>query len=282
MADQRRQQAEKKGIADRYEPGTLVWIKTRPKSDKNKGLTKKLGPIYEGYQIGREVRRNAYLIERQDGVIMGVYNSRRIRPHREPKLKFVQREINMLRMSQEEANVRRNANENPEQEDKRRVEENQEALGQGDTEEKMKDFMNDIIEGEPFPDIWELIEQAEREMENDGTIRKQYEQEESLKKKVINGMARRYLRSRENDQRRIYKEDTSEEFDDDRCRFKNNNRRRFWRREQKRQQQYMRAWNIRRKKMRMQKENITEQPKEYLAMKNINILSLSEKSKCSR
>lgn len=42
MADRRRQQAEKKGIADRYEPGTLVWIKTRPKSDKNKGLTKKL------------------------------------------------------------------------------------------------------------------------------------------------------------------------------------------------------------------------------------------------
>lgn len=81
MADQRRQQAEKKGIADRYEPGILVWIKTRPKSDKNKGLTRKLGPIYEGYQIGREVRWNAYLIERQDGVIMGVYNSRRIRPH---------------------------------------------------------------------------------------------------------------------------------------------------------------------------------------------------------
>lgn len=165
------------------------------------------------------MRRNAYLIERQDGVIMDVYNSRRIRPHRELKLKFVQREINMLRMSQEEANVRRNANENPEQEDKRRVEENQEALGQGDTEEKMEDFMNDIIEGEPFPDIWELIEQAEREMENDGTIRKQYEQEESLKKKVINGMARRYLRSIENDQRRIYKEDTSEEFDDDKMPF---------------------------------------------------------------
>lgn len=70
----------------------------------------------------------------------------------------------MLRMSQEEANVRRNANENPEQEDKRRVEENQEALGQGDTEKEMEDFINDIIEGEPFPDIWELIEQAEREM----------------------------------------------------------------------------------------------------------------------
>lgn len=127
-------------------------------------------------------------------------------------------------MSQEEANVRRNANENPEQEDKRRVEENQEALGQGDTEKEMEDFINDIIEGEPFPDIWELIEQAEREMENDGTIRKQYEQEKSLKKKVINGMARRYLRSIENDQRRIYKEDTFEEFDDDRCHFKNNNR----------------------------------------------------------
>lgn len=127
-------------------------------------------------------------------------------------------------MSQEEANVRRNANENPEQEDKRQVEENQEALGQGDTEKEMENFINDIIEGEPFPDIWELIEQAEREMENDGTIRKQYEQEKSLKKKVINGMARRYLRSIENDQRRIYKEDTSEEFDDDRCHFKNNNR----------------------------------------------------------
>lgn len=70
----------------------------------------------------------------------------------------------MLRMSQEEANVRRNANENPEQEDKRRIEENQEALGQGDTEKEMEDFINDIIEGEPFPDIWELIEQAEREM----------------------------------------------------------------------------------------------------------------------
>lgn len=70
----------------------------------------------------------------------------------------------MLRMSQEEANVRRNANENPEQEDKRRVEENQEALGQGDTEKEMEDFINDIIEGEPFSDIWELIEQAEREM----------------------------------------------------------------------------------------------------------------------
>lgn len=61
-------------------------------------------------------------------------------------------------------------------------------------------------------------------MENDGTIRMQYEQEESLKKKVINGMARRYLRSIENDQRRIYKEDTFEESDDERCRFKNNNR----------------------------------------------------------
>lgn len=210
---------------DRYEPRTLVWIKTSPKSDKNKGLTRKLGPIYEGpYQIGREVRWNAYLIERQHEIIMGVYNSRRIRPYREPKLKFVQREINMLQMSQEEANVRRNANENPEQEDERRDEENQEALGQGDTEKEMEDFINDIIEDEPFPDIWKLIEQVEREMENDGTIRMQYEQEESLKKKVLNGMTRRYLRSIENDQRRIYKEDTSEESDDERCRFKNNNR----------------------------------------------------------
>lgn len=104
---------------------------------------------------------------------MGVYNSRRIRPHREPKLKFVQREINMLQMNQEEANVRRNANENPEQEDERRDEENQEALGQGDTEKEMEDFMNGIIEDEPFPDIWKLIERVEREMENDGTIRMQ-------------------------------------------------------------------------------------------------------------
>lgn len=36
-------------------------------------------------------------------------------------------------------------------------------MGQGDTEKEMEDFMNDIIEDEPFPDIWKLIEQVERE-----------------------------------------------------------------------------------------------------------------------
>ncbi|XP_067209970.1 CAP-Gly domain-containing linker protein 1-like [Linepithema humile] len=51
-------------------------------------LTRKIHLVYDGpYRIREVIRRNAYLIESLDGDVIGAYNARQMRPHREPLLK---------------------------------------------------------------------------------------------------------------------------------------------------------------------------------------------------
>lgn len=55
-------------------------------SSQQRGVTKKLFPLYEGpYVVTREVRKNEYLVTDADGRIKGVHNARNLRPHREAK-----------------------------------------------------------------------------------------------------------------------------------------------------------------------------------------------------
>lgn len=64
-----------------------MWIKIHRRSDKSRRLTKKIHLVFEGpYIIVREVRRNAYLIADEENNVVGVFNSRQIKPHREAKL----------------------------------------------------------------------------------------------------------------------------------------------------------------------------------------------------
>lgn len=100
-AEQRKRQTDKHGEADRYQPGTKVWVKLHRRSDANRRLTRKIHLVYDGpYVVRNEVRRNTYLIKNMDGHIVGTFNSRQIRSHRETKCNQIAR-VNMIQTSQE-------------------------------------------------------------------------------------------------------------------------------------------------------------------------------------
>lgn len=57
-------------------------------SKKDKRQTKKIFMLYDGpYVIKEIIKPNVYLIADQESEVVGVYNSRQIRPHREPILR---------------------------------------------------------------------------------------------------------------------------------------------------------------------------------------------------
>ncbi|KMQ84865.1 hypothetical protein RF55_16987 [Lasius niger] len=100
-AQQRKIQTDKHGEAEVYEEGSKVWIKLYRRSDANRRLTRKIHQVYDGpYRIRQEVRRNAYLIEDEEGNTLGTFNSRQIKPHREAKLKATAG-INMMKAEKE-------------------------------------------------------------------------------------------------------------------------------------------------------------------------------------
>lgn len=70
--------------------GEYIWTKLHRRSDQQRKKTRKLFLIYQGpYRIKREVRSNAYLIEEigPRKRIIGVYNTRQMRPHRTARMK---------------------------------------------------------------------------------------------------------------------------------------------------------------------------------------------------
>lgn len=84
----RKKQANKKGVAPEFAIDDKVWVKLHRRSDASRKLTKKIHLVYEGpYRVRQVVRRNPYLIETMEGEVLGVYNSRQLRPHRQPRLK---------------------------------------------------------------------------------------------------------------------------------------------------------------------------------------------------
>ncbi|KMQ91056.1 krab-a domain-containing protein, partial [Lasius niger] len=87
-ASARKRQTDKHGAAKKFQPGDKVWLKVHRRSDASRKLTKKIHRVYEGpYKIREIIRRNAYLIENLDGGAIGVVNARKLRPHREARLK---------------------------------------------------------------------------------------------------------------------------------------------------------------------------------------------------
>lgn len=93
MAKKRARQADKHGIAKEYQPGELVWVKLHRRLDASRRLTKKIHLVFDGpYRVHSIIRRNAYLIENL-GHVIGAFNSRQIKPHREAKLRERESEI---------------------------------------------------------------------------------------------------------------------------------------------------------------------------------------------
>lgn len=110
-ADKRKRQFDKKTAAAPYQVGDKVWGKIHRQSNARKQSTRKLQTIYEGpYQILRVIRPNAYEVADMDGRPIGVYNSRRLRPHREARLKGLDEEeesedelrVSMIRVGADE------------------------------------------------------------------------------------------------------------------------------------------------------------------------------------
>lgn len=86
-AEERRRQTEKHGVAPVYREGADVWVRLHRRSDSYRKVTRKLHLLYDGpHVIAKQIKPNAYLIARKDGGTLGVYNSRGLRPHREPML----------------------------------------------------------------------------------------------------------------------------------------------------------------------------------------------------
>ncbi|KMQ89852.1 s68306 pol retrotransposon woot [Lasius niger] len=95
-AQQRKTQMDKHGEREAYQPNDKVWVKLHRRSDANRRLTKKIHLVYEGpFVIQNEVRKNAYVVKDSDDNVIGTFNSRQLRPHRETKLKPTM-EINMM------------------------------------------------------------------------------------------------------------------------------------------------------------------------------------------
>ncbi|KMQ86653.1 hypothetical protein RF55_14311 [Lasius niger] len=104
-AQQRKIQADKHEEAKEYQQGDKVWVKLHRRSDANRRLTRKIHLVYDGpYIVQQEVRKNAYVIRDEQGNVLGTYNSRQIRPHREAKLE-PRVEINMLEMKEDNTRI---------------------------------------------------------------------------------------------------------------------------------------------------------------------------------
>jgi len=87
-ATERKKQTDKHGEAKQFVNGDMVWVRLHRRSDASRRVTRKIHLVYQGpYKIKEIIRKNAYLIEDLDGQTIGTYNSRQLRPHREPKLK---------------------------------------------------------------------------------------------------------------------------------------------------------------------------------------------------
>lgn len=92
MARKRKRQADKKQSATMYRPGDQVWIKLHRRSNATRGITKKMNLLYEGpYRVQSEIRPNAFLFEDEEENMLGMFNSRQLRPHRTAKM-FMQPE----------------------------------------------------------------------------------------------------------------------------------------------------------------------------------------------
>jgi len=60
------------------------------RSDKSRNLIKKIHLVYEGpYQIKEKIKPNAYLIQDLEERVIGVYNARQLRSHRDPEYKEI-------------------------------------------------------------------------------------------------------------------------------------------------------------------------------------------------
>lgn len=80
---------------------TKVWIKLHRRSDANRRLTRKIHLVYEGpyYTVVSEIRRNAYLVGDGQGTVIGTYNSRQLRPHRDSRYSTEVTRIDALRVA---------------------------------------------------------------------------------------------------------------------------------------------------------------------------------------
>ncbi|KMQ84185.1 hypothetical protein RF55_18237 [Lasius niger] len=104
-ARQRKIQTDKHGEAKEYQPGDKIWVKLHRRSDANRRLTRKIHLVYDGpYSIQKEVRKNAYLVQDEHGNVLGIYNSRQIKPHREAKWK-PRAEINMIEIQENDVST---------------------------------------------------------------------------------------------------------------------------------------------------------------------------------
>lgn len=82
------EQSNKKEVAPEYKIGSKVWMRIHRQSKKDKRQTKKILMLYDGpYVIKEIIKPNVYLIADQESEVVGVYNNRQIRPHREPILR---------------------------------------------------------------------------------------------------------------------------------------------------------------------------------------------------
>ncbi|KMQ93080.1 gag-pol polyprotein [Lasius niger] len=137
-AQQRKRQTDKHGETEAYRPGDKVWEKLHRRSDANCRLTRKIHLVYNGpYKIREEVRRNAYLIEDEEGNMLGTFNSRQIKPHREVKLKPVA-QINMIKTEREVKKITRGEMKTFAENMQRKMEE--------DEEKKNREILTEEIE----------------------------------------------------------------------------------------------------------------------------------------
>ncbi|XP_012542751.2 uncharacterized protein LOC105840381 [Monomorium pharaonis] len=87
-AAKRKRQADRKLHAKEYEQGERVWVKLHRQSDASRRVTRKIYLVYDGpYRILRVLRKNAYLIGDDEGNVIGAFNARQIRPHRESQFR---------------------------------------------------------------------------------------------------------------------------------------------------------------------------------------------------
>ncbi|KMQ92275.1 retrotransposable element tf2 protein type 3 [Lasius niger] len=84
----RKRQTDKHGAAKDFEPGDIVWVRVHRRSDASRKVTRKIHKVYDGpYRVREIIRRNAYLVEDIEGNAIEAYNARKLRPHREARLK---------------------------------------------------------------------------------------------------------------------------------------------------------------------------------------------------
>ncbi|XP_036144981.1 uncharacterized protein LOC118646382 [Monomorium pharaonis] len=86
-AEKRKVQTDKHEEAKPFEEGDQVWIRLHRRSDASRRLTRKIHLVYEGpYIIGRIIRPNAYLVVDDNNQVIGTFNARQLKPHREAKM----------------------------------------------------------------------------------------------------------------------------------------------------------------------------------------------------